>query len=197
MGDGKRLFVVESANIACGWLALAGSEREYRPGFQVLVQAPAIDLHAASVWTDANDNSRCLAATRHHGSGRIVEQGLRELVISRGRTGYVALYRFDAESDQVFILTLRHHFAISARSARNCSAAWVADRRQSVANRSIHAPSRPFSPQTPRQCWSFKFYFALARLAAATPAISPAHVHATIPPARANSRRESARHRRS
>lgn len=40
--------------------------------------------------------------------GRIVESGLRELVISRGRSGYVALYRYDAESDQVFILALRH-----------------------------------------------------------------------------------------
>lgn len=40
--------------------------------------------------------------------GRIVESGLRELVISRGRSGYVALYRFDAESDRVYILALRH-----------------------------------------------------------------------------------------
>ncbi|MEP7156540.1 MAG: type II toxin-antitoxin system RelE/ParE family toxin [Betaproteobacteria bacterium] len=40
--------------------------------------------------------------------GRIVEQGLRELVISRGRSGYVALYRYDAGTDQVFILALRH-----------------------------------------------------------------------------------------
>ena len=46
--------------------------------------------------------------SRHPLLGRIVEHGLRELVISRGRTGYVALYRFDAESDQVFILTIRH-----------------------------------------------------------------------------------------
>ena len=40
--------------------------------------------------------------------GRIVECGLREMVISRGRSGYVALYRYDAESDQVFILAVRH-----------------------------------------------------------------------------------------
>ena len=40
--------------------------------------------------------------------GRIVESGLRELVISRGQSGYVALYRFDADSDQVFILAIRH-----------------------------------------------------------------------------------------
>ena len=46
--------------------------------------------------------------SRHPLLGRIVEHGLRELVISRGRTGYIALYRFDAELDQVFILTIRH-----------------------------------------------------------------------------------------
>jgi plasmid stabilization system protein ParE len=40
--------------------------------------------------------------------GRIVEGGLRELVISRGRTGYLALYRYDAEWDEVIILAVRH-----------------------------------------------------------------------------------------
>ena len=46
--------------------------------------------------------------TSHPLVGRIVESGLRELVISRGQSGYVALYRFDADSDQVFILAVRH-----------------------------------------------------------------------------------------
>jgi addiction module RelE/StbE family toxin len=40
--------------------------------------------------------------------GRPVEQGLRELVISRGRTGYVALYRFRESDDVVTILSIRH-----------------------------------------------------------------------------------------
>lgn len=40
--------------------------------------------------------------------GRPVEQGLRELVISRGRTGYVALYRFREREDAVLILAIRH-----------------------------------------------------------------------------------------
>lgn len=40
--------------------------------------------------------------------GRPVEQGLRELVISRGRTGYVALYRFREVDDAVLILAIRH-----------------------------------------------------------------------------------------
>ncbi|MCI0571552.1 MAG: type II toxin-antitoxin system RelE/ParE family toxin [Myxococcaceae bacterium] len=40
--------------------------------------------------------------------GRPVEKGLRELVISRGRTGYLALYRFFEEEDVVLVLALRH-----------------------------------------------------------------------------------------
>lgn len=45
---------------------------------------------------------------RHPLVGRIVEHGLRELVISRGRTGYVALYRFDAERDLIIVLAIKH-----------------------------------------------------------------------------------------
>jgi plasmid stabilization system protein ParE len=40
--------------------------------------------------------------------GRPVEFGLRELVISRGKTGYVALYSLEDEHDAVFILAIRH-----------------------------------------------------------------------------------------
>ncbi len=40
--------------------------------------------------------------------GRPAEAGLRELVISRGRTGYVALYRWMPEEDLVLVLALRH-----------------------------------------------------------------------------------------
>lgn len=40
--------------------------------------------------------------------GRIVELGYRELLISRGRTGYVVLYKFEAATDVVIVLTLRH-----------------------------------------------------------------------------------------
>lgn len=45
---------------------------------------------------------------RHPLIGRPAESGLRELVISRGRTGYVALYAFDAAQDAVLILAVRH-----------------------------------------------------------------------------------------
>jgi plasmid stabilization system protein ParE len=46
--------------------------------------------------------------SRHPLVGRIMEHGLRELVISRGRTGYVALYRFDADRDQLVVLAIKH-----------------------------------------------------------------------------------------
>ena len=46
---------------------------------------------------------------KHHPLiGRPVEDHLRELVISRGRTGYVALYSYEAEHDTVFVLAIRH-----------------------------------------------------------------------------------------
>ena len=45
---------------------------------------------------------------RHPLMGRPVPQGMRELVISRGRSGYLALYVFDADADVVFVLALRH-----------------------------------------------------------------------------------------
>ena len=48
---------------------------------------------------------------RHPLIGRHVESGLRELVISRGRTGYVALYSFEATQDAILILALRHQRA--------------------------------------------------------------------------------------
>lgn len=40
--------------------------------------------------------------------GRLVHAQLRELVISYGKTGYVALYRYVASRDEVRILAVRH-----------------------------------------------------------------------------------------
>jgi plasmid stabilization system protein ParE len=45
---------------------------------------------------------------RHPLLGRPVEHEMRELVISRGRTGYVALYSLEDECDTVLILAIRH-----------------------------------------------------------------------------------------
>lgn len=43
--------------------------------------------------------------------GRAAEDGLRELAISRGRTGYVALFRFLELDDTVLVLAIRHRRA--------------------------------------------------------------------------------------
>lgn len=40
--------------------------------------------------------------------GRETASGLRELVISHGATGYVALYWLPPEKDEVWILSIRH-----------------------------------------------------------------------------------------
>jgi len=45
---------------------------------------------------------------KHPLIGRSIEHGLRELVISRGRTGYIALYRFREAEDTILILAIRH-----------------------------------------------------------------------------------------
>ena len=44
----------------------------------------------------------------HPQIGRRVDMHRRELVISHGATGYLALYRYDARPDVVRILRLRH-----------------------------------------------------------------------------------------
>lgn len=45
---------------------------------------------------------------RHPMIGRQVESGLRELVISQGRTGYVALYTYEVQYDAILVLAIRH-----------------------------------------------------------------------------------------
>ena len=45
---------------------------------------------------------------RHPEIGRKVHFGQRELVISRGRTGYLALYRFLPHIDRILVLAIRH-----------------------------------------------------------------------------------------
>jgi plasmid stabilization system protein ParE len=45
---------------------------------------------------------------RHPLIGRPIEAGMRELLISRGRSGYVALYSFEQLYDAVLVLAIRH-----------------------------------------------------------------------------------------
>ena len=40
--------------------------------------------------------------------GRPAELGYRELLISRGRSGHVALYKYDVEKETAIVLAIRH-----------------------------------------------------------------------------------------
>lgn len=46
--------------------------------------------------------------SRHPKVGRPVKLGLRELVISRGASGYLALYQYDEAQDLALVLRLRY-----------------------------------------------------------------------------------------
>ena len=46
--------------------------------------------------------------THQPGIGRPVEGGLRELIISRRRSGYLARYEFDETRDLVLVARIRH-----------------------------------------------------------------------------------------
>jgi toxin ParE1/3/4 len=65
------------------------------------------DAHAA---TDTVPSLlRGLAILKEHPLiGRKAEAGLRELVMARGKTGYIALYDFDVANDRVIVEAIRH-----------------------------------------------------------------------------------------
>lgn len=67
----------------------------------------AIDATAAAETVDLIAEAVELLR-RHPLVGRPAEHGLRELVISRDQTGYLALYSFDEQDDAVLILAIRH-----------------------------------------------------------------------------------------
>jgi plasmid stabilization system protein ParE len=64
---------------------------------------PAVGLAAVDAIQDAVD-----ALAHHPLIGRPVTREIRELVISFGRTGYVALYRFVPARAEVRVLAIRH-----------------------------------------------------------------------------------------
>ncbi len=63
-------------------------------------------LAAAATAVVIADGLRVLA--RHPLIGRPLENGKRELLIYRGRAGYVAQYRYDPMSERVVVLAIRH-----------------------------------------------------------------------------------------
>lgn len=68
-----------------------------------------VDTDPAAAAVTADLIAEAVAILAHHPLiGRPAEHGLRGLVISRGRTGYVALYSFETAQDCVLILAVRH-----------------------------------------------------------------------------------------
>jgi plasmid stabilization system protein ParE len=80
--------------------ALANLER----AFEFLAQHdPRAAVGAAAAIRDAVET-----LSRHPLIGRPTDAGLRELVISFGKIGYVALYRFLPRRDEIRVLAIRH-----------------------------------------------------------------------------------------
>ena len=100
-GEGSRLTQAQAvAEVVYSARALADLER----ALEYLAQTnPQAGLAAAAAIRSAVEN---LAA--HPLVGRRVEGDLRELVISYGAIGHIALYRFMIQLDQVRVLALRH-----------------------------------------------------------------------------------------
>ncbi len=69
----------------------------------LLESAPEIALETVQLIEEAVD-----VLCNHPLIGRPVEAGLRELIVSRGRTGYVVLYSFEPTDDAVLLLAIRH-----------------------------------------------------------------------------------------
>lgn len=87
---------------------------------QVVYSARALDHIERAIGHLAAENSTvamaAVAAVRsavenlaaHPLIGRRIEADIRELVVSYGATGYIALYRFVVQLDEVRVLALRH-----------------------------------------------------------------------------------------
>lgn len=65
------------------------------------------DVKAASETVDLIEEAVSIL-DRHPLIGRSVDEEIRELVISRGATGYVALYSFEDNMNAILILAIRH-----------------------------------------------------------------------------------------
>jgi plasmid stabilization system protein ParE len=88
------------AQIIYSTRALADIERAF--GFLADRDPPSAAKAAAAI------RHAVEALAEHPLIGRSVTGGLRELVISFGRTGYVALYWFFPERAEIWILGIRH-----------------------------------------------------------------------------------------
>jgi addiction module RelE/StbE family toxin len=69
----------------------------------LLETSPAAAIETLTLITEAIE-----ILENHSLIGRPAEQDMRELVISRGVTGYLALYSYEEAHDTVLILAIRH-----------------------------------------------------------------------------------------
>jgi len=69
----------------------------------LLKEAPTAAIAAIDVIRDGIE-----ILERHPLVGRPCEEGLRELLISYGRSGYVALYSYEEPEDVILVLAIRH-----------------------------------------------------------------------------------------
>ena len=73
----------------------------------LLEHDPSAAVTAADILTGAIDTLRA-----HPFIGRCAEGDIRELIVSYGKSGYVALYRFIPARDEVRILAIRHQLEL-------------------------------------------------------------------------------------
>ena len=66
-----------------------------------------VDIKAASETINLIEDAINIL-DRHPLIGRAVDEEIRELVISRGATGYVALYSVEEHKNVILILAIRH-----------------------------------------------------------------------------------------
>lgn len=82
--------------------ALADLERIFE--FNFLRDPASADEHVSKV------RSAVMILAEHPEIGRICEPGssLRELIISHGKSGYVALYEYSAAEQRIRVVAIRH-----------------------------------------------------------------------------------------
>ena len=86
---------------------IAFSERAFQDFERIFDFHAEIDPVLAAAQVSAIQQGIAILAG-HPLIGRTVDQRLRELVISKGKTGFVALYRFIPQRDVVWVLRIRH-----------------------------------------------------------------------------------------
>lgn len=100
-GEGRRRRPAEAvAKVVYSARALAHLERSFK---FLLEENPDAAMLAATAIRSAID-----VLEDHPLIGHELEHDLRELVISFGQTGYIALYRFLPHREEVRILAIRH-----------------------------------------------------------------------------------------